>query len=161
MWVTLIVGIISVFFAWLESIGKWKHGLKFSLFTIFIFLALRYDFGNDYMGYFEFFEDIDSYKTLNLNLITVKGTEIGWIYLNKFFGLFGEHGFFLMIAFLAAVTCYILYRFIKNMFRQNITGLLFIYVFDPTICLSYPQRCANKWQNNFYAQQILLSIISL
>ena len=82
MWVTLVVGIISVFFAWLESSGRWRHGLKSSLFIIFIFLALRYDFGNDYMGYFEYFKDINSNE--NLNLITVKGTEIGWVYLNRF-----------------------------------------------------------------------------
>lgn len=133
MWVTLIIGIISVFFALLESIGKWKHGLKFSLFTIFIFLALRYDFGNDYMSYFEFFEDINSYKTLNLNLITVKGTEIGWLYLNRFFGLFGERGFFLMVTFLAGVTCYILYRFIKKYVPPNYYWFaIFMYVFDPT-----------------------------
>ena len=136
MWVTLIIGIISVFFALLESIGKWKHGLKFSLFTIFIFLALRYDFGNDYMGYFEFFEDIDSYKTLNLNLITVKGTEFGWLYLNRFFGLFGEHGFFLMVAFLAGVTCYILYRFIKKYVPPKYYWFaIFMYVFDPSYML--------------------------
>ncbi len=129
---TLIFNSIAVFFAWLESNGKCKHGLKFSLFTIFIFLALRYDFGNDYMGYFEFFEDINSYKTLNLNLITVKGIEFGWIYLNRFFGLFGEHGFFLMVAFLAGVTCYILYRFIKKYVPPKYYWFaIFMYVFDP------------------------------
>ena len=31
---TLIFNSIAVFFAWLESNGKCKHGLKFSLFTI-------------------------------------------------------------------------------------------------------------------------------
>jgi hypothetical protein len=129
---TLVFNSIAVFFAWLESMGKWKHGLKFSLLTIFIFLALRYDFGNDYMSYFEIFKDINSYKTLNLNLIAVKGVEIGWIYLNRFFGLFGEHGFFLMIAFLAAVTCYILYRFIKKYVPPKYYWFaVFIYVFDP------------------------------
>ncbi len=130
MWVTLIVGIISVFFAWLESSGRWRHGLKLSLFIIFIFLALRYDFGNDYMSYLEYFKDINSNE--NLNLITVKGTEIGWVYLNKLFGIFGENGFFFMTAFLAAVTCYILYRFIKKYVPSKYYWFaVLIFVFDP------------------------------
>jgi transmembrane protein EpsG len=126
---TLIFNIIAVFFAWLESSGRYKHGLKLSLFTVFVFLALRYDFGNDYMNYLDSFSDINSYSFFDTTLLSTKNVEWGWIYLNR---IFGPLGFFAMIAVLAAFTSFILFRFIKKYVpSQYYWFAVFLYVFSP------------------------------
>ena len=126
----LIFNIIAVFFAWLQSNGGYKHGLKLSLFTVFIFLALRYDYGNDYMGYLENFLDINKSGVFRADLFIIKGNELGWFYLNR---LFDPLGFFAMTAFLAALSCYVLFRFIKKYVPpQYYWFAVFLYVFKPT-----------------------------
>lgn len=111
MLTTLIFNIIAVFFAWLESNKSSKYGLKLSVFTVFVFLAFRYDFGNDYMAYLEVFQNINKFDLAKIDSFTIKGNEVGWFYLNR---LFKPLGFFAMTIVLAAFNCYVVYRFIKK-----------------------------------------------
>lgn len=120
---TLVFNIIAVLLAMLESYGKYRHGLKLALFTVFLFLALRFDFGNDYMSYLNMFESISKSNH------EIKGLEFGWFYLNKVFVPFG---FFFLQAFLAGCTVFILHRFIKKYVpRQYFWFAVFIYIFSP------------------------------
>lgn len=129
MIVTLLFNIIAVFFAWLQDTKHFKHGLKLSLFTVFLFLALRYDFGNDYMGYLENFLDVNRYSIWDVTLYKIKGNELGWVYLNR---LFGPFGFFAMQAFLAGFTCIVIYKFItKYVPHKYYWFAVFLYVFQP------------------------------
>jgi hypothetical protein len=127
---TTIVGILVVFFAWLESSGRWKNGLKISLFIIFIFLAIRYDFGNDYKAYQNLFNNIISHSSLKdvLKDPTLYG-EIGWKVLCW---LFKPFGFFTMVAFISAITIVILFRFIKKYVPSKYYWfVILIYFFSP------------------------------
>jgi hypothetical protein len=121
---SLFFNVIALFFALKASLNKNSNGLLYSVIIIFIFLAIRYDFGNDYLGYFMNFDEINEY-----NFFSIKGNEIGWIYLNYIFGPFGFIG---MQIFLAGFSCYILYRFIKKYVPQNYYWIaIFIYTFQP------------------------------
>lgn len=127
---TTIVGILAVLFAWLESSRRWEHGLKISLFVIFVFLALRYDFGNDYKSYYKLFDDIISYSSLKdvLQSRSLYG-EIGWQVLCW---LFKPLGFFALVAFISAITSIILYRFIKKYIPSEYYWFaILIYFFSP------------------------------
>jgi len=127
---TLIFNMIALLFAWLESSGRYKNGLKISFFTIFLFLSLRYNFGNDYMGYLNSFLETNSYNTFNLSSISYKGYEIGWVLLTR---LFGPIGFFAMTAILAALTCIVFYRFIRKYVPPQYYWIsIFLYVFSPS-----------------------------
>lgn len=131
MVVVLIFNIIAVLFAWLESSGRFKHGLKFSILTVFLFLALRYDYGNDYMGYLNYFLKVNSESHFNPDIIRIKGNEIGWLYLNRLFGFFGPSGFFAMTVVLAAFSSFVLFRFIKmHVPPQYYWFAVFFYVFN-------------------------------
>lgn len=126
---TLIFNLIAVFLAWLESNKSFKHGLVFSIITVFIFLALRFDFGNDYMAYLDIYNEINEVKIFDPDTFSFKGNEIGWLYLNRFFG---SLGFFIMIAFLAAFTCFVVYRFIKKYVPPKYYWFaVFIFIFEP------------------------------
>ncbi|MCX8484536.1 MAG: EpsG family protein [Bacteroidia bacterium] len=109
MTVYIILVILSVFFTWLQQIGALKNGIKISFFLIFLFLALRYDYGNDYTGYFNSFLRLQSLQDEDFYF---KANEVGWLYLNFFYKyFFGDLGFHLMLVNMAAFTCFVLYRF--------------------------------------------------
>jgi hypothetical protein len=108
MTVYIILVILAVFFTWLQQVGAMKNGMKFSYFLIFLFLALRHDYGNDYSGYFSGYLGLQSLQDEGFYF---KGNEIGWLYLNYYFKfLFGNIGFHVMLASMAAFTCFVLYR---------------------------------------------------
>ncbi len=122
---TLIFNIIAVFFAWLESAKIYKHGLKAALFTVFLFLALRYNFGNDYMGYFDGFYSLNS----DVDSFYYKGIEVGWLYLSI---LFLPFGFFTLQFFLAAFTTIVIYKFVRKYVPNKYYWFaVFVYVFSP------------------------------
>jgi hypothetical protein len=104
---------IALFFAWKASLNKKYNGLAYSIITIFIFLAIRYDFGNEYMSYFMNFYEINEYDNFS-----IKVDEIGWIYLNYIFKPFG---FISMQIFLAGFSCYI--------------SVSYFFKFDPSLSL--------------------------
>jgi len=132
--VVIALNILAVLLAYLDSIKIYKHGLKIAFFLIFLFLALRYDYGNDYRGYLEGFYTINQYSWIDyFNLPEEIHFEAGWIFLNR---IFEPLGFFAMVAFLAAVNSFIFYRFIKKYVpREYYWFATFLYVFTPEFML--------------------------
>jgi hypothetical protein len=125
---SLFFNIISCFFA-SGRFTNYHRGLIYSVIIIFVFLAIRYDYGNDYIPYFERFYELNRGDFNSINPLLVKGNEIGWVYLNL---LFKPFGFFGMQIFLAGFSCFILYRFIKKYVHQKYYWLaIFIYIFQP------------------------------
>lgn len=126
----VILVVLSVLLTGLQQIGVGKDGLKLSFILVFLFLALRYDFGNDYMGYFQGYLSLES---LNDDDFYFKGNEFGWLYLNFIFkSLFGDVGFHLMLACTAAFTCYTLYRFtIKYIPPNYYTFGMALFLLEP------------------------------
>jgi hypothetical protein len=124
MIVTIILGLFSVLFAYLAKYKNTQWGLKISFTLIFLFLALRYNFGNDYETYLNAFIDI-----------TYHG-EPGWVFLNWIFRSLGPLGFFAMTAGLALFNCAIYYRFIKKYVPVGYYWLaIFLYIFYPDFML--------------------------
>ena len=108
MAVYIILVIFAVFFTWLQQVGAMENGMKFSYFLVFLFLALRHDYGNDYSDYFNSYLGLQSLQDEDFYF---KENEVGWLYLNYFFKyLFGDVGFHVMLASMAAFTCFVLYR---------------------------------------------------
>jgi len=109
MAVYIILVIFGVFFTWLQQVGTMKNGMKFSYFLVFLFLALRYNYGNDYNEYFSEYLGLQSLQNEDFYF---KANEFGWLYLNYFFKyLFGDIGFHVMLASNAFFICLVLYRF--------------------------------------------------
>lgn len=124
---TFIFFSFSVLFAFLEDRLILKNGLKVSVLIIFVFLSLRYDFGNDYMHYFEKFKYLKKYDTTDD--FYFKGIEYGWYYLNLIFLPFG---FFTMIAVISAFLCVVLYAFVKKYVpKKYYWAAIFVFLFQP------------------------------
>ena len=134
MIVTLFVNTIMLILAWLQGIKRLKNGLLFAFIILFIFLSLRYDFGNDYHGYMLGFKEINNVVTLNY-FESEFHYEAAWVLLCRFFG---PIGFFGMMGVLALFNCTIYYRFIKKYVSEKHYWLaVFVYVFNPGIMLTH------------------------
>jgi hypothetical protein len=129
---TISLGIISITFAYLSKYKNIKWGLKASFALIFIFLAIRYYFGNDYHSYLEMFTEINKYDSVNYFDKTLYA-EPGWILLCR---LFKPVGFYVMVAVLSLINCIVYYFFIKkNIPVQYYWLAIFLYIFSPGFML--------------------------
>lgn len=130
---TLIMGFLSVLFAYLGKYENIKWGLKGSFILIFSFLSMRYNYGNDYGTYLNDFSVIKDSSILDFYISKNMRIELGWIVLCK---LFSPLGFFALVAFLALFNCIVYYRFIsKYVPSQYYWVAVFIYIFSPYIML--------------------------
>jgi len=131
---TIFLGIFSILFAFLSKYKNFQWGLKVSFLLIFLFLALRYNFGNDYKNYLNGFLDINRQNTINYH-DKFGHFEIGWVFLNR---QFRDLGFFVMTAFLALVNCLIYYKFIKKYTPVQYYWLaVFLYIFNADFMLTH------------------------
>lgn len=120
--------IIAILFAWLESRGSLRNGLKIGFIIITLVSALRYNYGTDYLGYIEDFYEAIQYNISNYLRLDDSIREAGWYLLMKFFEPLGVYVFF---AFLSVVTSCIYYRFIKeNVQRKDYWLALSIYLLN-------------------------------
>jgi hypothetical protein len=140
--VAFIVNIIAIVLTLLarKKDSKW---LKGAFFVIFMFLAIRYGYGNDYMGYLNYFIDVnknvygfndyisklfyfDSYSDL-------RDVEKGWLFLCH---LFQPLGFFAMVAVISGIYCYAYYKIINEYVPPVYYWFsVAIFVFDYNILL--------------------------
>lgn len=109
------VSIIAVLLTLLTKFKRGKNGLEWSFVLLTIFLAIRYDFGNDYMSYLDSFK---IYQSSSIGLFEFDQfyqlrdkREVVWIFLNL---LFRNLGFFSFIICLTVIENIIIYRFIKK-----------------------------------------------
>jgi hypothetical protein len=136
MLITTIVGVIAVIFAIFASyVPDNKKLLKFSFLVIFMFLGLRYDFGNDYKAYYDYFTNIHRISLKDLLIFNEYQSnnlkEVGYTLLNKIFP-----NFYLMIAILSLFSCYIYYDSIKKYVPEELLWFsIFIYIFNPYFML--------------------------
>ena len=115
MLIPFIVGFIAVLLTCLTQQRQNGLGLKAAFVIIFIFLALRYDYGNDYIGY------MNAFNALGSNFAhrsTYMLWEPGWLLLNAFFQPFG---FFKVAAFITGVLLIVTVAAVSGLFQLSKT----------------------------------------
>lgn len=131
--IVIVVGLLSVLFAFLEWKINFRHGLKVAFIIIFVFLSIRYEYGNDYKSYLQGFNEIKNLTYTNI-LDNTNYFEPGWIILNL---LFKPFGFFTMVIVLSFLNCLLYYRVIRNYVKPEHYWLaVFLYVFSTGIMLT-------------------------
>ncbi|MCD4811369.1 EpsG family protein [bacterium] len=158
VYVIFFIGFVAVAFAYIARFEKMRFCLNISFFIIFLFLALRYNYGNDYGRYLYSFDQINQkgiyaftdtvFDTFVLNIILDYnlesqtqfidvGVEPGWVALCL---LFKPFGFFAMVAFLALFHCIVYYWFIKKYVPSCYYWLaVFFYIFHTNLMLQLLQ----------------------
>ena len=127
-----IFNIVFVLLAYLAQYKSKEHLLKVSFFLIFLFLALRYNYGNDYPAYIDDFVLLTSNDSFDY-IFENEYYEKGWLFL---YYLFKPFGFFALIAVLAAFNCFVYYHLIKKYVLPGYHWFaVFLYVFSPGFML--------------------------
>ena len=83
-----IVNIVAVLLTFLSRYKNFRYGFEIAILVLIIFFGVRYNYGNDYPGYYDMFNEINSYHTLTIALGNM-GIEDGWIVLNRLFAPLG------------------------------------------------------------------------
>ena len=107
------IAFLAVFLALIPT--NKKFGLNCAFLVITIFLAIRYQWGNDYPAYLSMYQD---FNTANFDLFDIEknaalrgGKEYGWVILNRIFGAL-HLGFFGMIIALTLFENWVIRRMI-------------------------------------------------
>lgn len=127
--------VIALFLTYLESRGQMRNGMKLGFMLLTILGAIHYDYGNDYMPYYELANQVTN-QSFNLSEILSKDVfrDPGWVLLCLLFKPIG--GFFMMVAVLNVIQNIIVYKFIKeNVAQKWWTFAVFVYLFATSFYL--------------------------
>lgn len=113
MYVVVFFSIIALLLTYLESKGQLKGGMKWGFIFVTFLGAIHYDYGNDYMPYYELANQVTNYSfDLEKILVGDYYRDPGWVILCFLFKPLG--GFFVMVIVLNITQNCIVYKFIKN-----------------------------------------------
>lgn len=131
MTVILLVSIIALVLTYLDKRGFLKKGLFYAFVLLSFIEAIHYNYGNDYMAYYNWFYEVIKYRFSFkgiLNRDYFIDAEPGWVLLNY---LFKPVGFLGLVAVLSVIQNAIYYKFIKEYVPKKWMVLaMFIYLFD-------------------------------
>lgn len=135
MIVVTFCSLIALLLTYMESIGRLRNGMKLGFMLVTFLGVIHYDYGNDYMAYYNLYNDIVNSQFSWNNLINgYIYKEPGWALINYMFKYLG--GFFMMVAVLNIIQNAIYYKFIKNnVDRSWWTVAVFIYLFSTNFYL--------------------------
>jgi hypothetical protein len=121
----LVVGILAVLIC---VLFQNKKGLKASFFIVTAFLAIRFEWGNDYESYIRWFEEIKNYSLFDL----FKHQELsyhGEVLWSVLYLLFKKTGFFSFVIAITIFENWVIYRVIDKHVDPKFYWLsMFIYV---------------------------------
>ncbi len=135
MIVVASISLLALFLTFLESKFYFKNGMLYGFILVTILGCIHYDYGNDYMSYYDLYNYITS---IPFNFAdTFQGNvykEPGWAFLCYLFKPLG--GFFSMVAVLNIIQNFIVYKIIKTNVEGNWWPFaVFIYLFIPSFYL--------------------------
>lgn len=133
MLVTLLLGFICLIINFIAYFQKSDWGLKLSFFLIFLFLGLRYNFGNDYQTYLDLFNRVKEDPLIAFDQEMYVFYEPGWMILNWIFRPIGFFGMNLALALFYSLTVYKLIK--KHVPYQYHWIAVFFVVFNPGFLL--------------------------
>ena len=126
---------MALLLTYLESRNRLKNGMKLGFALVTLLGVIHYNYGNDYMAYYDIYKSI---VNVPFNFSNVIGgyvyKEPGWALINYAFKPIG--GFFMMVAVLNIIQNVIYYRFIKNNVARSWWPVaIFIYLFSSNFYL--------------------------
>lgn len=115
MYTVIFCSLLALLFTFLETKGLLKKGMLWG-FTLITFLQIiHYNYGNDYMAYYNMYREVIQYK-FNWNTIIngVMYREPGWVILNYLFKPLGDYGFFALVGLISTFQGVVIYKLIRR-----------------------------------------------
>ncbi len=134
------------FLALLPFLFRIKYRLELSCLILFVFLALRFDYGNDYINYSKLFYQLIIETPVD-EIIFDTQMEKGFLWLNI---LFIPFGFFALVACLTGFNIYSIYFLIKKYVEEKYHWYaLLIYIFTFQLMLIHASALRQTLAFNF------------
>ena len=135
MFIVVLSSILALFLTYLESRRILPHGMKLGFILVTFLACIHYDYGNDYMAYYDIYKEIVNINFRFSDIISGETyKEPGWALLCYLFKPLG--GFFTMVAVLNLLQNIIVYKVIKSDVEQRWWPLaVFIYLFSASFYL--------------------------
>ena len=135
MYFVIIISLAALILTYLDSTNKQSGGMKYAFVLITIVGAIHYDYGNDYMAYYDMYEKV---SLVPFNIISVLEGDVlkepGWALLCYLFKPIG--GFFMMVAVLNIIQNVLIYKNIKSYVDKKWWPMaIFIYLFSTSFYL--------------------------
>lgn len=129
MYIVIITSLIALFLTYQESFGRNKWGMKVGFILLTILACIHYDYGNDYMEYYNLSISLNNlpfdFKAI---MVGEYYREPGWVIINYIFSYVG--GFFTLVSALSIFQGFVFYRFIKDNVDKKWWWMgMFIYAF--------------------------------
>lgn len=129
---SLIISLVVIIVAYLAKFKEFKYGLEISFIILTTFVAIRYDWGNDYSGYLNAFQRIGGYSSFK-EAFDFERFEVGWVFLNWVFQPIGFFGFTIV---LTIFEYFVLYKIIKRHIPEKWYWFaIFIFTLSPAFML--------------------------
>ena len=126
MYIVIFCSLIALLLTYLESRNQAKGGMKWGFVIVTILGMIHYDYGNDYMFYYDVYKQVTSYRFDLSGILGDYYREPGWALLCWLFKPIG--GFFMMVAVLNLIQNMLVYRTINNYVEKKWWPLsVFIY----------------------------------
>ena len=135
MIVVIFCSILAMLLTYLDSEGKLRNGMVLSFVLLAFLGVIHYDYGNDYMAYYNIYNSIVDYKASVTDVLSGDVyKDVGWTILCLLFSHLG--GFFVLVAAISILENYTYYILIKKFVpHKHWTFALFIYLFNYTYYL--------------------------
>lgn len=125
---TILASALGLLFAAIAGFRRYERALSVSFLVLFLYLALRYDFGNDYRAYADAFLDINRASSIDYWGPDVS-FEPGWVWMCRVFEPFGFH---VLVAVSALFSCLVYRRFfLANVPPNYYWVAFFLYTVAP------------------------------
>lgn len=149
----MVVALIVCFLAVLLCLVDRKHttrrfgGLELGFLLLTIYLCIRYDYGNDYLGYLDSFERYNSFSYSITDIDTLAGLQsrgdYGWVIINI---LCKPLGYFGMIMLLTILFMGQVYYFIKRYVPPKWYWFsVFLFAFHPLLMVVGVAGMIRQW----------------
>lgn len=130
MIIIISVSIIAIIFTILDSLKIIKGGMKLGFILVTIASMIRYDYGNDYMGYYRDFQIFTNLSFNDILTFSELFKDVGWSLFCLIFKIFGKYGFYILVALISVFTNIVYYKFIiDNVDRRHFGLAMFVYLF--------------------------------
>lgn len=135
MYIVIFISILCVILTYLESNGVMSNGMRLGFILITILGAIHYDYGSDYMVYYDLYKNV-TVHSYNLDTFLQDSLlmDPGWLLLCYLFKPLG--GFFMLVAVLFVIQNTFVYRIIRKEVPRNWWPFaVIIYLFNSALFL--------------------------
>ena len=127
MYIVITCSLIAILLTYLDSRKIINGGMKWGFILVTLLAVIHYDYGNDYMAYYNLYKQIESFASLGDLISSDFYRDAGWSVVNYLFRYLG--GFFSLVAVISIFQGVVFYKSINRFLPRHLWAFgIFIYL---------------------------------